>query len=168
LALAIGGMFAAVCQATVITHDDPKSLNNFLSGAGTWTYSHEMLNNISVPLDTIFDAELRIGYKRALAIGYLSVNGPAVPGSPGIYWGANTADFDLESILNPWTQGSPLWVNGTGLGTITPLTSNLHLVNDAISAPVPGPGMMMLLGTVLVGLAVYGRKKFRKEYRLTI
>ena len=37
-----------------------------------------------------------------------------------------------------------------------------RFVEEGITAPIPEPGTMMLLGSGLVGLAGWGRKKFRK------
>ena len=152
-----------VSQAAVVTFDDTKNLNKDLFGIGTWSYFHDMPTDFGVPPDVIIDANLTITYMKALAFGYLSVHGETVPGSPGfaITWKAKDAGFDLSSVLDPWVEGSQLQVDVTGLGMITLLTSKFHLEYENV-APVPEPGTLMLLGSGLIGMAIWGRKTFRK------
>jgi PEP-CTERM motif len=169
MSLIMFGLFAGIGQAALVDFDDYKTLNKTLAGVGTWSYFHDMPSNFSDPPDIIV-ADLTISYQKAFAIGYLSVYGETVPGSPGfvLTWNTKTANFDLPSVLDSWSGGgSQLKVDVTGLGLITLLTSNLHLEyydneNNNNHTAVPEPGAVILLGTGLLGLVVVGRKKLRK------
>ena len=69
-------------------------------------------------------------------------------------------DKTAEDILDALGDGSlriGLHVQG-----IAPQGGSDSYVNGGGSTPVPEPGTMMLLGSGLVGLAGWGRKKFRK------
>jgi hypothetical protein len=86
-----------------------------------------------------------------------------------------TLNFDIPTyILGKYDQdaaGSLVWLLGTddfAVGDTVTLQATLngrdlsHISGYGTGTPVPEPGTMMLLGSGLVGLAGWGRKKFRK------
>ncbi|NLA74525.1 MAG: PEP-CTERM sorting domain-containing protein [Deltaproteobacteria bacterium] len=152
---------------------DPADI--YIASGGSLSYTHDITNDGFTPLyDLAWDYDLTVslyddakGWDELILMEIAWVNQPGLVGS-GVYnfnydsneFGASilglvqinllgTLDVTIQSIVGDfYFASSSLVVTG---------------IDGAAAAPVPEPATMILLGSGLVGLAGFGRKKFFKK-----
>ena len=70
--------------------------------------------------------------------------------------------YGIPSTIPSWTGGFNLSFNASGAPPAT-FTSSQVLSGDVVNDPVPEPATMLLLGSGLLGMGVYARRRFSKK-----
>ena len=184
------GMLGFAGIASALTFTDTQILDVII-GEGpvaqffwgdSYSYTHATPSDFEVPWDTVNSASLDIsGYWIDDNNDQVQVSGSAVGtltpgGSYGWYWDwgwqwddtPSVSTFDISSTFSSWSTGDPLGITivadgafGDGFLQLDTSTFNLNYENG--TAPVPEPSTILLMGTGLLGIIGFGRKRFNKK-----
>jgi len=125
-----------------------------------WDVVNSAFLDVSVSwIDTYGDDHLIVENVNLLTLNYNSATYNTDIGSLFLTWNnGDTLDATLRILEDERVIGYPEWGGDLILGNMV-----LRLDYTNVAAPVPEPGTMLLLGSGLVGLAGFGRKKLFKK-----
>jgi len=163
MALGVAGVSNAALYTQVA------NLDALLFNGGTKAWSFDTPTDFNVPpYDYTANIFIR-GYFVDKNSNTVAVNsnivGNLATGSIFTLFASNTNINIGNVFINGWAGGTSFNVAVNANETLYLDYSKFALTytpSTGGAAPVPEPGTMLLLGTGLVGLAAYGRKRFRK------
>ena len=169
LSLTLG--IAGVANAALIT--DVVNVNRILWGNGFVGWSHVVNPDFTVPNDTVNSASLTISAWFSNGINSVLIEQDVLLGSldTGVHsfsvfgltqffqagWGPSNGTFDVTLLYN-----QPNWGMVLNSSLLTIDYTNNDPPGGGGAVPAPEPGTLVLVGTGLIGLAGWSRKKFLK------
>jgi DNA-binding beta-propeller fold protein YncE len=152
--------------------EDPEGLTVDPSTDRVWVSMHDYQGIFEVdPIDGSNPKNIYVG--AAWNLGFNPITGKLLlSDDSSVIWEIATDGTGLGMVLNPGTSIHGMALTPTGDLALSAGTHLLLYDSDfdadgvfttSTSAPVPEPSTMLLLGTGLIGLAGWGRKKFKKN-----
>jgi hypothetical protein len=168
--------FGMLGSANGTSYTETTILNDWLWGAGTYSWIHNTPADFSVPADTVTSASLEIfaffvnGNNDPVYVQSTFVGNLTNTSFDFSEWTLEGTKFDISDIFSPiWDANSftvslnynefSCWCPGIlYLGG-----SKFTLDYENGTAPVPEPSTMLLLGAGLLGLVGYNRRRASKK-----
>jgi hypothetical protein len=148
---------------------DTAYMSKSLSGTGRYTWQRDthhnfggpngvaIAGNLSIPAWLASDPNTSIFYSGNASGGLNKGSGwPSLDG-----W----IDVGIEDVLINWNSGDPLKMSPANENMInSKLLSSILILNVGASrAPTAEPAKLLILGLGLIGVSIWGRKKFTSK-----
>ena len=152
--------------ASALIYTNTQNPDLWLTGTGTYSWTHPVTTDFQIPYDTLNSATLTIGaWSVSDSNDRVYVEGTYAGDLANGVWyllGYSSTVLDIGSVFTTWTSGEALNVslayNEGRWGSLYLSSSTLRIDYNNGTASVPEPGTMLLMGLGLVGVGVIRRK----------
>lgn len=158
--------------STVYAYTQTVGVNHQLVGTSSWSWQHTTPADFEVPYDTVSNATLEILAFSAEGPNQVGVEGTLIGHLVGGSWSWSDNIFNIREIFASWQNGNKVDV------TVTSQDANFIWLGNSIftldytnvfppaqdptggdNIPNPEPATMLLLGTGLAGIGMWGKRR---------